>query len=83
MEEFIEYLTHKKVDWKKFSESDPNQFGHFAELFQQMSPKSFTDQKLFLINSIRRAFPLEISDSNEKPKAVKKLKPKINPRIKK
>lgn len=46
------------------------------KLFDQVNPNSFTAQKLFLINNIRRAYPLQ----EEEAVAVKK-KPMAKPRI--
>jgi hypothetical protein len=55
---FRDYLIDKKIDPAAFAKSEPEQFSEFSRSFGQMHPNSFTMQKLFLINSIRRAYPL-------------------------
>ncbi len=83
MTEFNEYLTSKKIDWKSFKEHDESRYTEFSDLFSQVHPNSFTAQKLFLINEIRRTYPLKSERADEKPKAKQHIKPKIVPRIKK
>ena len=83
MSEFQEYLTDKKIDPVKFKSSEPDRYLEFENIFSQVSQTSFTAQKLFLINSLRRKYLLEES-LPEEVKTVKKIvKPKISPRIKK
>lgn len=87
--EFDEYLIGKKIDPKKFQEGDRKQYEKFKLLFDQMHPNSFTQQKLFLINRVRRSFQLiEVEESEGIKKTERevakpprpKLKPlKINP----
>jgi hypothetical protein len=55
---FSEYLVSKKIDSEKFRQADPAQWQAWAELFAQLHPNSFTAQKLYLINPIRRKYPL-------------------------
>lgn len=80
--EFTEYLISKRIDPDRYKKAEPDQFNKFKVEFDQMHPKSFTAQKLYLINQIRRTYLLEVNKDRieEKPKAVK---PKITPRIKK
>ena len=54
---FEEYLLSKKIDALAYATSEPHQWSEFKIIFGQMHPKSFTMQKLNLINSIRRRFP--------------------------
>ena len=54
---FEEYLASKKIDSDAYKMSEPAQWSSFAAIFEQMHPKSFTLQKLNLINGIRREFP--------------------------
>jgi hypothetical protein len=55
---FIEYLVSKKIDAEKFGSSEPSVFKEWQNTFEQMHPKSFTAQKLYLINAKRRQFPI-------------------------
>lgn len=79
---FDEYLELKKIDGKTFQKRDSEQFSILENLFNQMHPNSFTAQKLFLINRIRRNYPVkeDVVKVSEKPKQPK---PKFTPRIKK
>ena len=74
---FEEYLTEKKIDASRFQRAEKEQFEEFARLFDQMHPNSFTQQKLFLINGIRRKFLLKTEI--ETKKKAPQLKPKIKP----
>lgn len=77
---FREYLQAKKIDPKAFALGEPGQFKDFKALFDQLHPDSFTAQKLFLINKIRRRFPYTEpaeAETKEAPKA-KMMKPKLN-----
>ncbi len=84
--EFLDYLKSKKIDPEKFKKADRETFEIFQSEFEQMHPASFTAQKLFLINKIRREFILEDVNSEVevkkpisiKPKAILKPKPKTN-----
>jgi hypothetical protein len=79
---FKEYLITKKIDPKKFEESEKDRFDEWRELFAQLHPKSFTDQKLFLLNKMRRLYLLteNMIDTPAKPKSRAKpvIKPKLN-----
>ncbi|MFA0961504.1 hypothetical protein AB9P05_06835 [Roseivirga sp. BDSF3-8] len=77
-EEFVTYLTKKRIDAEVFFREEPHVAAEWERLFMQMHPDSFTAQKLFLINGIRRQFPLS-EESGEKPAATKKS---ITPKIK-
>ncbi|MGB3585854.1 MAG: hypothetical protein WBA23_04910 [Tunicatimonas sp.] len=59
MDTFEEYLTKKKIDSTAFRQSEELMWQDWSELFQAIHPDSFTAQKLFLINKIRRRFPQE------------------------
>ena len=56
--DFSTYLKAKKIDERAWEQAKPVQFKEMKLIFDQIHPNSFTTQKLFLINSIRRAFPL-------------------------
>ena len=75
--DFLEYLKSKKIDPGKFNRAEPELFGDFKQLFDQVHPNSFTAQKLFLINDIRRKYKW-VEDAGEKKETpVKKVKPKM------
>lgn len=76
---FDEYLTGKKIDAEKYRKAEPAQFEEFQQIFDQVHPESFTQQKLFLINNIRRAYKLEEQEEEKKPAAKKAMRPKIKP----
>jgi hypothetical protein len=85
---FEEYLAEKKIESPVFKEAEPARWKEWRDLFEQMSPASFTAQKLYLINPIRRKYPIKIQPPREKeataevtqpPKSSKPMfKPKIN-----
>ncbi|WP_425390173.1 hypothetical protein [Ekhidna sp.] len=77
--EFDEYLKEKKIDPKKFKSGEPDQYTDFKRIFDQIHPNSFTQQKLFLINNIRRHYKLEEQQEVKKPSAAKAMRPKIKP----
>jgi hypothetical protein len=56
---FDTYLAEKKIDSQAFKENEPQQWQEFYELFEAVHPESFTVQKKFLINNIRRQYPLK------------------------
>lgn len=87
---FEEYLSGKKIDAKAFEQAEKELISEWRQEFDQMHPNSFTAQKLFLINGIRRRFPLKVEVVNQetndskpvstatpaKPKPI--MRPKIN-----
>ncbi len=79
---FKDYLIGKKIDPGAFAKGEPDRFKEFNLLFDQMHPDSFTAQKLFLINKIRRAYQLKeevVEKSVKKPMMRPKIaKPKTN-----
>lgn len=77
------YLTGKKIDTDRFKTEDPARFQEFETHFAQMHPDSFTAQKLFLINKLRRSYKLEdknVQEIQPKPKAAR---PRVVPKPKK
>ena len=58
---FDEYLDSKKIDRIEFSKQEPSVFAEWQKTFEQLHPNSFTAQKLYLINGIRRKFPKTIN----------------------
>ncbi len=59
---FEEFLKNKKIDSARFKATEPARWQEWQELFIQMHPKSFTAQKLYLINPIRRKYPLPTAE---------------------
>lgn len=53
---FAEYLTQKKINAQAFQQAEPERFKEWEQLFGQVHPDSFTAQKKFLINPIRRKY---------------------------
>ena len=81
---FQEYLISKRIDSASFNLNEPERWTQFNFEFDQMHPKSFTAQKLFLINGIRRAHPLkDVRTASKSTKGESKgekknvIKPKI------
>lgn len=66
---FSEYCTSKNIDPAKFKAGNNEQWTELESVFKQMHPNSFTLQKKFLINGIRRQFQLDITSvEKETPK---------------
>ncbi|MEP4533854.1 MAG: hypothetical protein ABJ004_12275 [Cyclobacteriaceae bacterium] len=84
MTEFQTYLTDKKIDADKFEKDDPKIYAEYETQFMQLHPNSFTAQKLFMINKIRRNYTLDEKPETEiatkkpaaKPKMMARPKPK-------
>lgn len=79
--DFEAYLRNKKIDPVNFQERESILWHEFKTLFDQVHPDSFTAQKLFLINGIRRKYPLQQEASESKTgdmdEKIVKPKPKI------
>ena len=73
---FDAYLISKKIDPSAFKKAEKDQFESLKHIFDQVSPASFTQQKLFLINATRRKFPF-----TEEAVEVLKKKPLARPKI--
>lgn len=54
---FEDYLLTKKIDSGVFRQEEPALWDTWKEEFDQMHPNSFTAQKLYLINPVRRKYP--------------------------
>ena len=78
MKEFIEYLEEKRIDPITFKLGELTLFTDWEKEFLQLHPVSFTSQKLYLINNIRRRFTLP-EDRVKVP--VKKSKVAAKPSI--
>lgn len=75
--DFDDYLKEKKIDPAKYQQGNPVQYEEFKLIFDQVHPKSFTQQKLFLINKIRRAYKLEEQAIHVKSSTKTAMRPKI------
>ena len=53
---FAAYLAEKKIDAARFAADDAKTYAEWERLFGQMNPESFTVQKKFLLNPIRRKY---------------------------
>jgi hypothetical protein len=62
--DFQTYLTSKKIDPQMFGQAEPELWKTWSIEFEQMHPASFTAQKLYLINPIRRKYPLKVLPVN-------------------
>jgi hypothetical protein len=68
--DFKAYLTSKKIDPDAFQSAEPGLWESLRAEFEQMSPASFTMQKLFLINPIRRKYRLPQAVAQNPPKSA-------------
>jgi len=73
---FEEYLTSKRIDASAFKEKEEELYDSLQAFFDQVHPDSFTQQKLFLINPLRRKYHLKKDDTEPKQKPKKPIKPK-------
>ena len=55
-EEFKAYLEAKNIDSDQFKSAEPERWEDWLTIFSETNQKSFTTQKLFLINKIRRKY---------------------------
>jgi len=53
---FEEYCAKKKINSEAFLKEEPERWKEWKFLFEQMHPNSFTEQKKFLINDVRRKY---------------------------
>ena len=79
--DFEQYLISKKIDPAAFQQAEPARWHEWKKLFEEMSPNSFTAQKLYLINPIRRKYTLKPSAEEPKPAAAPKPKPVFKPKL--
>jgi hypothetical protein len=89
---FEAYLTSKKIDSAAFQKAEPELWENWQKEFELLHPNSFTSQKLYLINPVRRKYQLKevvvaeaqkvpdstpVSTTSSKPKPMMRPKPKI------
>ena len=76
--DFKTFLQKKKIDPKAFAQQQQEEYVRWKKLYDQVHPNSFTAQKLFLINQVRREFPFK--EEQEQPKKKTAMpKPKMTP----
>ena len=73
---FEDYLEKKKIDPDAFRNAESELYEELKKLFNQIHPDSFTAQKLFLINPIRRKYQFKDDAQNTDSKQKKIIKPK-------
>lgn len=56
---FEDYLKSKKIKLEDFKAAEPARFAEWQALFAEVHPDSFTAQKKFLLNPIRRKYLLK------------------------
>jgi len=79
---FEEYLFTKKIDSAAFKAAEPARWKEWNDLFNEVSPQSFTAQKLYLINPTRRKYLLKTDVTASTPsQAPRPGKPVIKPKI--
>ena len=76
---FENYLVDKKIDTNAFKSAEPDRWEEWNTIFVELSPASFTAQKLYLINPIRRKYPLKISESQKQEIISGTKDPEQNP----
>jgi hypothetical protein len=55
---FDDYLISKKIDRNLFENLDSNLFRTWENTFNLIHPLSFTEQNKFIINKLRRKYPI-------------------------
>ena len=63
---FPQYCLSKKIDPDQFRLKEPTIWQEWESMYNQLSPASFTEQKKFLINKIRRRFLLVAQEAEKK-----------------
>lgn len=85
---FEEFLRGKKIDPRQFQAHEPDLWALWQDDFAQQHPASFTAQKLYLINPMRRKYHLKPqegvtppSEGDAKP-AGRAVRPVFKPKTK-
>lgn len=76
---FEEYLRKKKIDPERFRTSEKVLYARLEHIFLKVHPNSFTQQKLFLINGLRRSYRLQEAEVATEKNAGKVTTPKMKP----
>jgi len=77
--DFIAYCQSKKIDPSQFQSSEPARFAEWEYIFNQSGATSFTQQKLFLINDMRRRYKYGAPIVESKNEMESDLKPAVAP----
>jgi hypothetical protein len=67
---FEDYLSGKKIDSALFRAGEPDRWEAFRASFEGVHPDSFTAQKKFLLNDLRRRYLLKVTDVKPAPPAA-------------
>lgn len=51
-----EYCIKKKINSELFRQAEPLRWAELKAIFEQVHPNSFTEQKKFIINDLRRLY---------------------------
>jgi hypothetical protein len=62
---FEAYLVSKKIDSDAFKQGEKDLWLSWQTEFEQLHPNSFTAQKLYIINPVRRKYPLKVELKKE------------------
>jgi hypothetical protein len=54
-----EYCKKKKINSEAFKKAEPERWLSLKTIFEQVHPNSFTEQKKFIINNLRRLYKVE------------------------
>jgi hypothetical protein len=74
---FVEYLRSKKIDSDKFRLAEPEMYVRWEKEFANSHPNSFTAQKLYKINPIRRSYPLKETEKKVESKSADPAAPNL------
>ncbi len=80
---FNEYLTAKKIDSGVFRQCEPQRWSEYENVFGQVHPDSFTTQKKFVINDLRRLYHLKPAEPENATVAPEKktARPMMRPAV--
>jgi hypothetical protein len=74
---FEDYLQSKRIDSSAFQKSEPHLWNTWKAEFEQMHVASFTAQKLYLINPVRRKYLLKTEPVVAKGETAKAENPSV------
>jgi hypothetical protein len=56
-----EYCIKKKINSEALRQAEPKRWEELKNIFELMHPNSFTEQKKFIINDLRRLYKIVVS----------------------